>query len=399
LIASALYVLSQETTQSAQVVNVEVPVRVLHGDQFIDNLTLQDFEIFENGIPQKIEALYLIKNGAIAKREESQSFQPKISRTFYLLFQMLEYDPKLEEALKYLFSSVLLPGDSMTVVTPMKPYNLSSRALAERPKQSLAEELQHLLRKDIQTGGGYYREMIKDLRRLVKSISRMGGAPNPTGAETDMEIDSTADAFSLEYLLPRYKSTLQKMEDERLIDEGKLINFAGNLKKMPGQKIVVLFYQREMRPEISQALLNQMMSLYQDSPNILSDLMDLFQFYKRDIKVNIERIRQAFADASLDFHFIFMDKEAQYLFGINFREQSEDVFNTFSEAAKASGGIVDNSSNPSSAFKKAMDSSNSYYLLYYAPANYVKDGRFKDIRVKTKDSGFSVAHRSGYFAN
>ena len=49
--------------------NIEVPVRVFIGQQFVDNLTIDDFEIYENGIPQKIEALYLANKNDIARQE------------------------------------------------------------------------------------------------------------------------------------------------------------------------------------------------------------------------------------------------------------------------------------------------------------------------------------------
>lgn len=52
---------AQEISQDVSVINIEVPVRVFKGDQFVDFLTIKDFEVFEDGIPQKIEAVYLIE--------------------------------------------------------------------------------------------------------------------------------------------------------------------------------------------------------------------------------------------------------------------------------------------------------------------------------------------------
>ena len=50
---------------SVTVRNIEVPVRVFVDQQFVDNLTIDDFEIYENGILQKIEALYLANKNSI----------------------------------------------------------------------------------------------------------------------------------------------------------------------------------------------------------------------------------------------------------------------------------------------------------------------------------------------
>ena len=79
-------------------------------------------------------------------------------------------------------------------------------------------------------------------------------------------------------------------------------------------------------------------------------------------------------------------------------EQSEDVFEALSEAALATGGIVDTAQTPDAAFKKVMDVTESYYILYYAPKNYTSDGTFKNIEVKLKNKDYKVTFRSGYYA-
>jgi len=52
-----------------------------------------------------------------------------------------------------------------------------------------------------------------------------------------------------------------------------------------------------------------------------------------------------------------------------------------------------------SSFQRAAISSESYYLLYYAPKNYKADGKFKRIKVKVRGKNFRITHRAGYFAN
>jgi len=189
------------------------------------------------------------------------------------------------------------------------------------------------------------------------------------------------------------------MESLRIVDEKMLIQFANILKKQEGENIVFFFYQREFRPEIKPNILNRMMSINQDNPNVMGDLQDLFQAYHREIQYDTNKIRQAFADSSLLFNFIFTHKTPEIVSGIYMREQSEDVFSTLSEAAKATGGIVDSSQNPAVGFKNALDTSQYYYLLYYSPKNYIKEGKFKHITVKLKNKDYRITHRAGYYAN
>ncbi len=52
-------VFAQQISEKAVVLNVEVPVRVFQRNTFIDDLTINDFEVFEDGKKQRIEAVYL----------------------------------------------------------------------------------------------------------------------------------------------------------------------------------------------------------------------------------------------------------------------------------------------------------------------------------------------------
>jgi len=381
----------QETAGTAA--SVEIHVRVLDNGQFINTLSLGDFEILDGGRVHKPEALYLIEGQNLVRREELRPFNPQLSRNYYLLFQTTDYDPKLAEAVDYLFKSLLLPGDTMTLMTPMKPYSLTRDALLKMPKETLSKEMQQILRKDIQAGGGDYREIVKDLKRLVKSISG-----SRAGFDSDMETDMSIGDFGLESKLESYKTALMKLEAIRIMDEKKLLNFAQALKSRPGQKFVFFFYQREFRPEISPGVLNTMMSMYQDQQNILSTLMDLFHFYKREMTFNVARVKQAFADASISFNFIFMNKESQYIMGLFMKEHSEDLYAAFREMARASGGFADNAPNPAAAFKNAAISTDKYYLLYYTPQEVPQGREFRNLLVRVKGKDYLVFHRQGYFS-
>lgn len=384
--------LFQQEQYEITVTNIAVPARVLDGDRFIDNLTIGDFELLEDGVPQKIQALYLVRNKILERKETLQEFDPSFNRSFYLLFQMTEYNPKLTELIDYLFNQVILPGDNLLLQTPMKNYGLSPQAFATKPKKVLADDMNSLLKKDIKNGNTEYNSLLSDLKRIVRNIS--GVSPMRDMEETD----STAP-MGLEYMLNRYKETIQRMDQNRLMDEKKILRFAYALKRVPGQKNVFFIYQREFRPEIQPMVLNQLMSMYQDDPNIMGDLQDLFQYYTRDISLNADIIKKAFADSSVNFNFIYMNKEPENVSGVSMKEQSEDVFRVFSQVAQATGGIADSSQNPVAGFEHAIKSSQIYYLLYYSPQNYKKDGQFKNISLKVKDQNDTVLHRLGYFAD
>ena len=176
------------------------------------------------------------------------------------------------------------------------------------------------------------------------------------------------------------------------------LQFATQVKAIEGQKLVYFFYEREFRPELSPQVSSNLVSEYHDQPNIMGDLQDLFQFYQRHDRVNTQKISQAFADASICFNLLFVDREERDAGGIRMREQSEDLYKAFSETAKATGGIVDTSRNPSAGFQNALAAAENYYLLYYSPTNYTADGSYKNIQIRVKDKKYKVTHRKGYYA-
>ena len=369
--------------------SIPIAVRVFDGKQFVSSLGLQDFEVLEDGILRPVEALYLVDKNAIERREAGQDRQPDVSRKFYLLFQLFEYHPKLAEAIRYLFDQELVPGDSLEIQTPMKNYKLSATAFANRPKNILAEEMTDFVKKDIIQGSLVYNKLLNELKRYVRSI----GVSNPMGG---LETDTETEEIGLELLLPRYKEVLVRMEALRRIDIDKFIRFAQALKNQSGQKFVFFIYQREYRPEISPAVIQKIMSLYQDSPHILGGIQELFMVYSRDISQNTQRIKESFADSAAHFSLIFMNKAPEQLARIVMREQSEDIFKAFSAVARATGGIVETSQNPAAGFTSALNTSDKYYLLYFRPFSEVKDGTFRNIKIRVKDRDYSVLNRQGY---
>lgn len=379
----------------ATLATVEIPVSVIGSDgRFVDNLTLDDFILTEDNAPQKIQGFYMVRGQSVINSGGQPPDDPSIARHYYLLFQAVDYDAEFADIVETVFNSLLRPGDTMTLMTPVKTYALTPQALQSKPKNEMSKEMVQILRKDIQLGGSDYRSLMRDLKRLIKSIEGDNKAFDP-----EMETDATTtSALGLEVLLQRYRDSLKKMEDIRLIDERKLLGFASALRAQGGRKNVFFLYQREYRPEISPTIMNTMMSMYQEQHDVLAMLMELFQFYKRETNFDQERISRAFADAGLEFNLIFMNRQSQYLFGANMKEQSEDVFSVFSQIARATGGVCETASSPVASFKKAAASSNDYYILYYAPLNSARDKTFRTVRVALKRMGLSVAHRLGYYA-
>ncbi len=370
-----LTLLAQEISHEAIVVNIEVPVRVFKGNKFIDNLTIDDFEVYEDGKPQKIEAVYLIKKANIERedlkidREKAKKiFSPQLSRQFVLIFEIRDYFPKVEEAILYFFEKVIIPGDKLIVATPTKTYNFKEDSWEVVSKTEIASQLIAKLKRDA----------------FIRPLDWTDLGDYTEGAQG--VVTGTQEAYM----------------SQRYLDENRLMAVAEYLKKLPGQKNVFLFLQQEL------------ISFPMPSPvSVVSNIwagLDYLNFMSMVASYNSispKRIKKAFSDSSILFHFLYLRDES-YFKDIGFEpsvslldmfDTTTGMFSTFKELSQVTGGMTQATTNAAASFKHAVDASENYYLLYYTPEDYKSSGEFKKITVQVKGQDYRITHRSGYFAN
>ena len=345
-------------------INIEVPVRVYKGDAFIDSLTIEDFEVYEDGILQKIEAVYLITKTEVQRKEKAAETEkipvPEVSRCFVLVLEVINWLPRINDLIDYFFDTVYQPGDYLIVTTPVKSYNLSERALKQMPKDQIGSQLKSLLRKDIIEGNMGYKSLMRDI----------------------ISFEGLTGRISLMLVQDMFK----RLRDYKYFDEHKMENVSNFLKHIQGQKHIFLFYQKEEIPV----------------PAEMEELETL-----ESIPFDTKKIKQIFADSEITTHFIFLTKELvgtldiQQMGGLHrsLSDISMDVFSAFYEIAKTTGGETYVSANASLAFKRASSASENYYLLYYTPKDYKADNKFHKIEVKVTTGRFRITHRAGYIAD
>jgi len=393
ILVFSLTLFAQEIQHEAVAINIEVPVRVFKGKNFIDNLTIDDFEIYEDGILQKTEAVYLInkinivrENTEMNKEEARKIFAPKVSRNFVFLFEIHEYLPKIGKAIEYFFNEIYEMGDTLTVMTPLNTYLFNSEALERVTKKEISKELIEQLRGDTRRSTIAYRGLLRDL----EDVKRF---------EKDTE-GGFEDLISM-----MHSNIASKLRNLRYIDENKLLKFVDFLLSTEGPKHVFFFLQKLQIPIIRY------------NPVFGFDDLEEFDAY---MALDETKIKQIFSDSSITAHMIYvtklsdldiMQREAGSLTNANeydtsattmprvLQDISGSMFSSFKDIAEATGGIVDSSTNAAASFKKAADASENYYLLYYSPENYVADGEFKEIKIKVKGKRYKISHRAGYIAD
>lgn len=372
----------REIQHEAAAINIEVPVRVFDGGAFVDYLSMKDFEVYEDGILQEIDAVYLVKKTNIEKEETIEAPEtkkvapPKVSRYFVLCFILTEYLPRVKEAVDYFIGDVFLRGDTLTIITPIKTYNLKNEILDKLTSQEINNQLRSLLRKDILLGNYEYRKTVNELITYAQSG----------------QVD-------------RYAIAMDYLKQLRYVDQKRLIEFANYLKSREGQKHVFLFYQMESLPLLEPAVIE---GVDPTRPGSMKKATFFWDIITEGISLDVDLVQRAYSDSLTSIHFLYITKNITdpidvnrigSLEGLRFIDKSGDIFSAFNEMAKATGGISESTANISFALKRASNASENYYLLYYSPRDYKSDGKFKNIKVKIKGKNYRVLHRAGYLAD
>ena len=369
LIICAAFILAQEIQHEAVAVNIEVPVRVYSKGDVIDNLKIEDFELYDDGKLQKIDALYFLKHSEITRMESREELpdnlpviQPDTQRHFVLIFQMMKYLPEVGEALDYFFSDVLQKDDTLVVMSPIKTYQFKKEDFQKAPLVGFADQLKKKLKKDIQNYSFEYRNLLKQI------------------------LDGTAGNIFV---------ILGRMRDHIYLDPSRVKNFASYLNDLEGQKHVILLFQNELMPFPKS-----------DDPELELKKFELVQ----ESSMNLEEIRNYYAESSIHFHFSYITRRENQMLDITrqlsfesmqleFIEFKQDIFSVFKDIADTTGGITDSSYNARISFQKAVEAVENYYLLYYTPNNYRADGKYHTIKLKIKEGGYRIVHRQGYIAD
>jgi hypothetical protein len=361
------------------VVNIAVPTRVFDGDRFVDNLTANDFIVLENGVVQKVEAAYLIRKTNVLQNATVVGSSVPVPvpvekpdeslkrRHFVLIFEMDEYLPQLSQAIDLFFNDVLTQDDTLRIITPENAWEFKKGPLTDEARAKMADDLKSRLRKSLTLSGSQLKRLITDLRITAQEISD-GSDPQSLGLVGAREI--ITQIVSLKSMNVRnYKQ------------------FANFMKSFNGQRYAFIFYQKE-----TYIIPSLFKKAYEEEAG------------RRVETIERREIEKIFADADTTAHFIFLTRTKGSVNDVEWRnsgdavsaEMSGDFYSAFRDLADATGGISEATANPIYGFKKAVEASENYYVVYYRPAEYKADGKYKEITVKVKGGRYRVTHRAGY---
>ncbi|MGZ5487650.1 MAG: hypothetical protein ACXWF4_03890 [Candidatus Aminicenantales bacterium] len=372
----------QQLQEKARAVNVEVPVRVFESGVFVAGLTSGDFEILENGVAQEVLACYFIEAG----RKETPAGpipeglgvpSPVLARTFILIFEMNSFGKGPRDALDYVVGHALQKDDTLLIASPIRTYRIGPESPSRRDPMALMKALKNRLADDIEEASSELKFLISDYLSLAV------GEEGETAA---------ARLYSLKDLLGRIRQS-------KTVDEKRLTETAKAYAKIPGQKHVLLFLEKE------DALMKRVRSAGLDAADWELFKMELM----RDVQFDVEHLSRLFGQNQLDFNFIFITSSEALETSLlevhpsNWGDLEKaditgEFFSVFRKIAQMTGGLTISSKNPLASTKKTIEVADRYYLLYYQPKNAMMDGTFREIKVRVKDRSYSLFHRKGWLA-
>jgi hypothetical protein len=388
----AVLVSAQDTLREISI-QIPVQVRVYSEGMFVDNLGLDDFELYEGGKRQRIEAVYHVREKGLTNLGPQVSLVPDISRSFYLFFEIADYTPELRASVRYFVQEVVRPSDSLTIITPKHAYRLKKTAPQNIPKAELTRQLDALFERDTLLSNPEYRAAVAELKALVS----LAVDPDSKGAQgPELGGQAPPSGMSWDAVITRYSSLLTAVEKLRKIDERRLLDYVEMLRYQEGQKFAFFFYQREPLPRIAAKLLDDYIRLNQGRRDVIRTLTYMQNFHNRDFHVDEERLARAFASASILLHFVVFDMpETDGLTDIEARNLT-DFYGRLEAISSLSGASFPRDLTALELLKEAVGRLDQYYLVYYTPSYYAGDGKFKSIEVRVKDRQYRLVHRAGY---
>jgi hypothetical protein len=252
-------------------------------------------------------------------------------KNYVLIFQTLDYDTRLGDAVDYFLKEVLKPEDNFLLLTPQKPYNFSQKTRQSTPLEKLIQVTKNVLKRDISMAGATYKDTIRQMELVVRTL-------------TD------PDTSQPKHLTAQYSQLKESLFDLRKMNEKLFIELAGMFKQAKGENHIIILYEKRMRPIPNR----QIMERLRASAEVRYEVNEVFDTESTKEVMNVETVIQALKDVSAKLDFVYMKTKERRSRDMELKEFSGDIYNAFSKISKATGGTVMIASRAAAALKKLM---------------------------------------------
>lgn len=403
------------------------------GGRPVRDLTASDFEVYEDGVLQRVSSFRLVTRGAAgasapppggAARNEATDAPGRAAdrgnpataggpsfSAVAIVFDRLSPDARArarQAALSYLgadgradeFVGVFTIDQSLRVLQAFT----NDRQLARRAVEGSASQASSAFA----SNAGRVRELSQRQENLDTQIAAGQAAANASGPGGGGGGGSSLGADIAEQkmaeMTARTLETFERLERDQqgYATTTGLLAVINSLRGLAGRKALVFFSEGLSLPPAVQGHFRAVVSnanranvsiyavdaagLRAESPNAET---------QREIQsLGARRIRQT--STGLD------DTSGQPMSRV--LERNEDLLRLNPESglgqlADETGGLlISGTNNPGARLRQVDEDLHTYYTLTYVPTNKEYDGRFRQIAVRLKRPGLDVQARKGYYA-
>ena len=376
---------------SAALVEVDVIVKD-KGGRFVSGLTADDFEVFEEGVPQRIQHFYLVtessalKGGDVAATSVLPRSPDQTGRRVFLVIFDFEHlsaplVPRLKHEVMQFLNEHLAPGDLAGVYVNGSLW----RGRLTNDRQELLDGVRALTpsietpAKRLSALTAYPRipsefdalRIESGDRRRVEEIARENCTSEPASC-----LQEGGREYVEERVETKAKTYIQEARRAAATTVGMLGHATRNLARLEGRKTILLvsegFFVEDMRAEL---------------PQIAGQAARAgITIYTLNARGTVGVGGRILPDASV----------ARGVLS-TFGDTSQEGLDLL--AAETGGLAFRNSDDYRAALASMASDTSTYYVLAYSPTNPVLDGRFRRIELRPKWSGVEVRARRGYVAS
>lgn len=379
-------------TASAQIVEVDVRAFDRNG-RFVEDLTIDDFEVIEGGKPQVVRALYFVGPAAadsptapplVTSRGPDAGVSvptPAARQTWIFVFDINHLTPgagfdRAKQAVTTFLKEQFRDGDVGGVMAGGRMINnrltsvraeLEAAAAGVRPNTETRARLNELTREwpRIRDESEALAIAAENRDALQRAVTR--------ACSEDQTACQTAEG------LVREKTRRFRTESQRsALDTLNAMNaLASGLSKIPGPKTVVFLSDGLVTQEMESSLQTVVGQATRAGARI----------YAIDVRGLNRGTIAGIGDQML------ADSPAG---GPPRMDITEDAPNSLS--VDTGGFFIRNQNNMGQALASIADDANRYYVIGYQPENLTLDGKFRPIEVRVKRPGVTIRARRGYLA-
>ncbi len=376
---------------------VEVDVRVFDKDgRFVEDLTRDDFEVLENGTPQPLQTLYIVREtalvgpnfssattGAGLKSGPSEAPPASARQTWIFFFDMNHLAPtsgfdRARKALEEFLAKRFKDGDMGGVVLGNRMVNnrltsvrqeLVDAIKSARPSNDARNRLFELTREwpKVLTEDEAFRIARNERDALQRAVQR-ACSEDPDACRRvppDLQITEKSQRFVRE----AHRATLETLN--------ALHGLASGLARIPGPKTIVFLSDGFIVEEVETTLRNVVGQTARAGGRVYA--------------IDVRGLNRGPSAANID-QAVVTDEAGP----VNRFDAGEDGPNSL--AVDTGGLMIRNENNIGRALDTIARDSGRYYVLGYSPTNPNFDGKYRPIEVRVKRPDVRVRARRGYLA-